>query len=358
MVPIRVRSKPVAYVAAALVALLTASCAGADSDTNAEDPAEAGESVDLDAAAEFYEGETLTLVVPFSPGGGYDSYARMLAPYIEEEIGANVVVENLEGAGGLLAINQLLTDRSEGLRVAIMNAVGVGGAAIAEAEGPAFELDELAYIARIGQEPHLVVVGAQTPYETFEDIASAPDFRFGSTGPGAADFVNSNVLVEVFALDAEIITGFEGSSENELAVTRGDVDGMTGDFDSRIGAVEDGDHRPILLIGEDRRDEVPDTPAVLELDLTDEQRAVVEAHLALLAMGRPIVASPTIPADHLEFLRQAFDRVMNNSDLIAEADTQGRPLNYLPGHEMDDLVQDLLDAPDAYRQTLAIAYAS
>lgn len=347
MMPMSIRSKPAtcALAATAVLALTAASCDG-------------GGGGDQGDPADFYQGATLTLVVPFSPGGGYDTYTRLLAPYVEAETGADVVVENQDGAGGLLAINELLTDRSEGLRMALMNAVGVGGAVIAGAEGPAFGLDELAYVGRVGQEPHLVVVGAGTPYQTFDDVVGAPGFRFGSTGPGAADFVNASVLIQLFGLQAEIITGFEGSSENELAVTRGDVDGMTGDFDSRIQAVEDGDHRPVLLIGEERRDEVPDTPTILEQDLTAPQRALIDAHLALLAMGRPFVAPPSIPDDRLQFLRDALDRVMSNPDLIAEAEAQGRPLNHLTGEEMDGLVQTLLDVPEDYRQALVSAYRS
>lgn len=349
MLSTKTSPKPSTYllVTLAVVGLTTTACGDdSDSGTSTED------------AAAFYEGETLTLVVPYSPGGGYDTYTRMLAPFIEEETGANVVVENQEGAGGLLAINELLTDTSGGFRIAIMNAVGSGGATIAGAEGPAFELDELAYIGRVGQQPHLVVVGAENSFESFDDVVEAESFRFGSTGPGAADFVNANVLITLFDLNAEIVTGFEGSSENALAVTRMDVDGMTGDFDSRIGAVEDGDHRPLLLIGEERRDEVPDTPTILEQDLTEEQTAVAEAHLALLALGRPFVAPPDTPEERVQYLRDVLGRVMENPDAIAESEAQGRPLNYLSGEDMDDLVQTLMDAPEAYREVLVNAYDS
>lgn len=343
------KTKPkLTYLAAFAAISVTAAACGGD------DP---GSTTGSGDAAAFYEGETLTLVVPYSPGGGYDTYTRMLAPFIEEETGANVVVENQEGAGGLLAINDLLTDTSGGLRIAIMNAVGSGGATIAGAEGPAFELDELAYIGRVGQQPHLVVTASDSSFESFDDVVGAESFRFGSTGPGGADFVNASTLISLFDLNSEIITGFEGSSENALAVTRMDVDGMTGDFDSRIGAVEDGDHRPLLLIGEERRDEVPDTPTILEQDLTDDQRAIAEAHLALLGLGRPFVAPPDIPEDRLNYLRDALARVMDDPDAIAESEAQERPLNYLSGEEMDELVQTLMDAPDEYRQVLVEAYA-
>lgn len=325
-------------------------------DTGAEGGGDDGG--DLAAGEEFFAGETVTLVVPYSPGGGYDSYARMIAPYLQEELGAsNVVVENEPGAGGLLAINGIVNDDSDGLRIAIMNAIGVAGATIAGAEGADFELDDLAYIGRVGQEPHLWVTGADSEWDSVDQVIEEARFTFGSTGPGAADFVLSSLLIDIFNLDgAEIVTGFEGSSENELAVTRGDVDGMTGDFDSRYPAVEDGDHRPLLVVGPERRDETPDTPAIVELDLDEEQQSLVDATLDLLAMGRPLVTSPRISPDNLAWLRDALQRAMENEDLAAESEETERPLNYLSGEEMDETVQRIQDAPESFRETLVAAY--
>jgi tripartite-type tricarboxylate transporter receptor subunit TctC len=360
MVSMETRPRRFSYLAlVAVLLLLVAACSSDDEGGSGggDEGGDAGGEADTSEAAEFYEGETLTLVVPFSPGGGYDTYTRMLAPYFEEYTGANVVVENQEGAGGLLAINELLTDRSEGLRISIMNAIGVGGAVIAGAEGPQFELDELSYIGRVAAEPHLMVVGADSEYETFEDVIDSEGFRFGSAGPGAADYVNPSVLSAVFGFDAEIVGGFAGSEETQLAVTRGDVDGQTGDFDSRIGLVEDGDHRGVLVLGEERRDELPDVPTIVEQDLDDDQQAMVDAHLALMALARPMVAPPNIPSDRLLFLRDAMGELMNDPDLIAESEEQGRPLSHLTGEEMDELVETLVqDAPDAYREVLTAAY--
>ena len=376
---VRRRSRWKAGVAAlGALTLVLGACAGDDGDTangdgeaateddaTEDDATEGGDTDEAeeepgDAAAgeEFFAGKTVTLVVPFSPGGGYDSYARMIAPYLQEELGAgNVVVENEPGAGGLLAINRLTTDNSEGLRIAIMNAVGVAGATIAGAEGAAFGLDELSYIGRVGQESHLWVTGADSQHEDVEQVIEQGSFRFGSTGPGAADYVISNLLMEILRLEnGEIITGFEGSSENELAVTRGDVDGMTGDFDSRIQAVEDGDHRALLVIGPEGDERVPDAPAIVDLELDDEQRDVVDALLNLLAMGRPLVASPNVPEAHLAALRAALERALANEELQQEAETTGRPLNYLSGEEMEEVVRSLMEAPPAFVSTLEAAY--
>lgn len=326
----------------------------------ASEPAEASEApAASEGAAECdgLEGETVTLIVPYSPGGGYDAYARLLAPGLSEQIGAEVIVENQDGAGGLLAINSLVTEEPDGTRIAIMNGVGAGGGALAGAEGVQFELDQLSYIGRVGASYHILSTAADSPYATFDDVRGADGLRYGSTGPGAADFVNGNLLEATFELGMEIITGFEGSEENELAVTRGDVDLMTGDFDSRLPVIENGDHRPLLLIGPEPDPLLPDTPALLELDLDDRQRTLAQFQVDLLDLGRSIVGPPGMPADALGCVRGALAGAVEDPELRAQAESTGRPLSYLPGEEMEALTRRLLEAPEEPRQVLERAYS-
>ena len=314
------------------------------------------------AAADFdcsmMEGETITFVVPFSPGGGYDSYARMIAPFLAEQTGASVIVENQPGAGGLLAINSLLTAEPDGTTIAIMNAVGAGGGAIAGAEGVQFELDELTYLGRVGASYHIFATAADGEYQTWDDVLAAEEFRYGSTGPGAADFVNGNLLNAMFDGGWNIVTGFEGSEENELAVTRGDVDGMTGDFDSRFPAIEAGDHTAVLLIGPERDPLLPDTPALLEIDLDERQRELAQAQIDLLDFGRPIVAPPDMPEDRLACMRGALRAAVEDPELLEQAETTQRPINYMSGEDLEELVSRLLDPSPEFQQVLQQAYST
>jgi tripartite-type tricarboxylate transporter receptor subunit TctC len=304
-----------------------------------------------------FEGETVSLVVPFSPGGGYDSYARMIAPELAKRLKGKVIVENQDGAGGLLAINSLTTAKPDGKRLAIMNAVGAGGAAIAGAPGVRFGIDKLSYVGRVGASYHIFATSAKSRFKTFDDVVAADHFRYGSTGPGAADFVNGQLLKEIFHLKAEIVTGFEGSEENELAVTSGKVEGMTGDFDSRMPAIRNGDHRPLLLLGPQRDPQLPDTPAMLELDLTPEQRALAQAQVDLLSFGRPIVGPPGIPSDRLDCLRTALRNALQDKDSLAKAEKSGRPINWMSGADVDQLVQRLLNSPPEFRTIMKNVYA-
>jgi tripartite-type tricarboxylate transporter receptor subunit TctC len=303
------------------------------------------------------EGETISLVVPYEPGGGYDSYARLLAPYLEEELGATIAVENRVGAGGLLALNNLLTEEPDGTSIAIMNGVGAGGSAIAGAEGAAFSLDDFTYVGRVVSEPPLVVTSATGPYQTFEDVRDAEGFRWGSTGPGAEDYVTASVLSSVFDIDAEVVTGFSGSGETELAILQGNIDGMSGNPGSRRQAVEEGTQLPVLVMGEDAPEWLSeDIPSVGEVDMTEEQGQIIGAHLALIEVGRPLVGPPGMDEAATTCLRDAMAAAMANEELTAQAKEQERELSFLGGEEVDELVQRIIDAPAGYRELLATLY--
>lgn len=327
-------------------------------DTSPEGSPEASGESEAAGGCEMYAGETVTWVVPYTPGGGYDSYSRMIAPYLAEQLGATVVVENEPGAGGLLAINNLTTAEPDGTRIAIMNAVGVGGASIAGAEGVQFELDQLSYLGRVGASGHIWATGATNDIESYEDALNKEGLTIGSTGVGAADYVNANLLIEIFGIDGRVVTGFPGSEENELAVTSGEVDTMTGDFDSRIPAIENGDHRPILLLASERDDQIPDTPALFELDLTEEQLALAEPLVQLLEFGRPVVAPPNVPEDRLACLRDALQAAIEDPELVEQSETQGRPINWLSGADVEALTQDLQNAPEMFQEQLRTAYGT
>lgn len=303
-----------------------------------------------------FEGETISLVVPYSPGGGYDSYARIVAPLLGEELEAEVVVENQDGAGGLLAINNLITAEPDGTHLAIMNGVGVAGGALAGAEGVQFEIEDLSLIGRVAEQKPVFVVGADSEYQSIEDVQAASGFEFASTGPGAADFVNANLLIRILGLDARVVSGFGGSEESELAVIRGDVDGQSGDLASRLGAIENGDQRPLLVLDAEPADELPDTPTLPELDLDQDQQALADALIDLSALGRPIVGPPGMPQDRLTCLRDALKRTIQSDELQKEAEEQGRPVNWMSGAELDERAQRLIDSPPEFKEALQEAY--
>ena len=364
-----------AVVAAIALALLAVACSDAPAEEGASPssavgsaaseggggPSEGGEPSDAGAATgdgqAALEGETVDFVVPYEPGGGYDTYARLIAPFLAECTGATVVVQNEPGAGGLLATTQTFVAPAEQMRIQIINTVGAVSAQIAGAEGAQFQLAEFNWLGRISSEPNVMVVADGSDIAGFDDVLGAQDpIRFVTTGPGSNEYVNSAILPEVYGFPSEIITGFAGSGEARAAVLAGDADAHILPLDSQIDAIDSGDVRPVLVIAREPSETLPDTPTVSDFTPdAEEQQAIIDSLVSLVETGRSVAASPEMPEDAVAALGDGLACALANQELVDQAEQQQRSISPLTGEEMAGLVQETLDSPEAFQQLVTEA---
>jgi tripartite-type tricarboxylate transporter receptor subunit TctC len=316
----------------------------------------AGQSTADDDGGKSLEGETINFVVSYSTGGGYDTIARAIAPYLEKELGATIVVQNEDGAGGLLAANQVYSAKPDGKTIGFFAGQGIAGASLAGAEGVRFDLEKFSYVGRLSAETRVLVASPKSEHKTLEDVRSGEGVDFGSAGVGAADNLDATVLYPVLDIDGRIVTGFEGSKETGLAITAGDVDLGSGTISSRLSGIKGGDFRPLLVVGDERDDTMPDVPTLAELDLTGENKALAEAHLNLQKMGRMVWAPPGVPEGTLTALQDAFAAASKNPDFLKKMEQADEAVDFTPGDEAKKVAMDVLGAPEQYKALLATAF--
>lgn len=307
-----------------------------------------GESLE---ACSVLEGETVTIVVPYDPGGGYDAFARLIAPELEEVIGAQIVVENRPGAGGLAAVNEIVAAPDDGTRIAIMDGPGVAAASLAEAQGADFDLADLSFVGTVSDYPIVLATSPDSEIENLEDVSSADGLSFASAGRGASDYITSALLADMYDLDDhEIVTGFGGQAEAELAVVQGNVDVIAGVLDSRLESIQSGELEPIATVAEERPEQLPDIQLVSEDEsLDDHQLDLLEAHQQIHDIGRPLVGPSTMEEEPLECLRQSLTEVATDEEFTEEAADQGRWISHIDGATMEqELTLSREDLPEEY----------
>jgi tripartite-type tricarboxylate transporter receptor subunit TctC len=338
-----------------VVGLLAAACGGDSNDSNGNTA-----SGDGGASSEScYEGETATFVVPFSPGGGYDVIARGMQPFLEEELGADaVVVENQTGAGGLTAANALFTAEPDGLTFGLFAAQGILGSALAGAAGVSYDPEQFTYVARLAEDDRALTASPQSGITSVEDLLEYGEYQYATAGVGASDHIDANVVPTILGIekDIDIVTGFEGSSETALAVTAGEVEIGSGTLGTRMNGINAGDQIPILLMGRERNDLIPDVPALLELDL--ENPDLAEAYIGLQEVGRSVLAPPAMEEGCLTELQNAIQGTLENADFLESvADNLDEPFEYTDGDGLREAVDSVLGAPEELVQLLKNAYA-
>lgn len=336
---------------AGVVATVLVAAVGCSEDSG---EAEGGGGEGGEAAAAPFDGETIEFVVPYEPGGGYDVYARTIAPYLGECLGAEVVVLNEPGAGGLLATGKTAVADPDGLRIQILNMPGVVSSQIAEAEGVRYDLNEFSWVGRIAAPPEAVVVGADSDIEGFGDIIDATDtIRFVATGPGSSEYIAASVLSEAYGIPSEIVTGFAGSGEARNAVVAGNADALSLPFDSLLSAIDSGEVRPVVVVEEELPQYMPETPLITEFEPTAENgEDLIDGLNRLTSTGRAVGAPPGVPEEQLTALRDGLSCAMEDQALLDELGSQQRPVDFMEGEEYAELVEGALNPSEDFRRVV------
>jgi tripartite-type tricarboxylate transporter receptor subunit TctC len=290
-----------------------------------------------ETAAEFYQGKVVKFVVGYSAGGGYDSYARLLAPHLEQRLGATVVVENRPGGGGNLALNQVAAGTPDGLTIIIISAAAAAFGQVMEEDGVRYDLGRMGVLGRVIDDKRVLVLNAELPFATLDDLRNASrPIVFGGLARTSALSAGAAFVAEGLGLNAKLVVGYKGSKEVSLAALRGEVDGFVSSDSSASRYTRADGLTPFATISRERSALLPGVPTLFEMaDLPPEKAWWIDYSDALFGLGRALVTTPDLPADRLAFLQQAVQDVLGDSQVVAEAEERQLPINYaLPAETM------------------------
>ena len=300
----------------------------------------------------FYEGKTLSIVVGYKPGGGFDAYARMLAPHLEEELGATVIVENMPGGGGLSALNDLVRGEADGLSIMLVNGVPAALGQIVDTAAVRYDLADITYLGRVAGEPWVVLASKASGFETLQDLIDAGKERtitFSGIGRTDGPTDTASVMCAALEISCKMVIGFGGSSETALAAMRGEVDAFAVSDRGGVTYGDDENLTPLATLARDRSEKLPDVPTIFEeAELTDDQAYWIDFREGVNAIGRSFVAHPETPQDRVESLRVALEAVLTDPAVQEEGESKDLPIDYRSGPEVEAIVDDIFSStPEA-----------
>lgn len=300
------------------------------------------------AGAEYYKGKTVTYIVATKPGGGYDTYGRLIAKYMEKHLpGSEFVVKNIPGAGHIIGANQLYASKPDGLTIGTFN-TGLVYAQILDRQGVKFDLRKMSWIGKAAADPRAFLLGKDTGVATVDDLRNAKEpVRVGVSGVGSASYNDTRLLMEALGLKLKIIPGYSGK-EDEMAIMRGDVAGAFGSRSSFQPFVDNGYGVFAFEVGGNAKS---DLPQARDLVNSDDGRAVVALVQSQTELARLTAAPPGTPADTLDTLRTAYREATTDPALLAEADKLGIPIVPLYG---DDVAKAIDEALNQSPETVAL----
>ncbi|AMN44932.1 Bug family tripartite tricarboxylate transporter substrate binding protein [Rhodoplanes sp. Z2-YC6860] len=311
----------------------------------AEQPARA------QSAADFYRGRTVTLLVGYSTGGGYDTYARILARHMGRHIPGNptIVVQNAPGAGSMRAANTLYNVAPKDGSTFGMFGRGIALEPLIGTSPAQFEATKFTWLGSGADEAAVVVIRSEAGIKSWSDMVSKP-FTVGGEGTGSDPDVYALMLRNVFGVKLKLVSGYPGTTEMALAIERGEVDGRASWSWSSLKSLKPDwlTQKKIVTpvqLNLAKSADLPDVPLLGEFATTERQRQIMRLVLSRQTMGRPFTAPPGIPADRAAALRAAFDETMQDPEFLAEAKGRGQEVNPVSGAAIDKLLAELYATP-------------
>jgi len=302
--------------------------------------------------ARFYAGRTVSIVIGYATGGGYDDYARTLGRHIGRHIPGNptVVVQNMPGAGSIRAANYLYG-------VAPRDGSVLGGFArgifldplLGRSEAIRYDAAKFGWLGSISNDIGVCAFRSDAGINSWADMQTKR-YKIGGTGAGADSEVFANLLRKMFNLPMQLVRGYYSAAETVLAIQRKEVDGRCGWSWSTLSSrnkelLTSNQIKVVLQLTDKKLDELGDVPSVLDVAKEPAQQAVLRLIIARQTMARPYVTPPGLPPERLDALRKAFDDTMNDPQFLADARRLDIDIRPTTGREADALIAQVYATP-------------
>jgi len=301
-------------------------------------------------AQDFYKGKTVTIVVGFTSGGGFDLNARLLARHMGRHIAGNpdVIVQNMPGAATLKSVLYLdTTAPRDGTVITTFNFGQIGDSRMMP-EKIKVDFRKFSWIGSISHDSTICYTWHALGIKTLAELQKHGTVHMGLTGVGTSSDINQKILREIFKVQVVQVAGYPGSAEERLAIERRELDGDCGAWASIPQEWVDGAKiNPVLRSAAVAPPDLPpDVPYEVDIAPSARDRDIIRFLTASGQVGRPFLASSLVPAERIETLRAAFDETVKDPAFIAEAAKIRMPVAAKSGQQALRTVEEIYATSD------------
>jgi len=320
----------------------------------------AGSPHTLQAQSNFYQGKTITVVVGTVPGGLYDLWGRLFGRLMGKHIPGNptMVVQNIPGGGSMVAANYLYgIAKPDGLTIGMFQTHMYLQQMVKRPEVK-FDVRKFNWLGSQEKGQMMLYIRSDSPYRSIDDIIKAKEPpKCGGTGLSDQTTLLTRLLEETIGARFTRVLGYKGGSDVDLAMERGEVvcraTRITVHFSREPFLTWDkkGFDRHLLQAGKKRDSRLPDAPTIFELmdkyKTPEIGRRLAHVLLAGDELGRPMVAPPGVPPERVKILREAYNKALQDPELLNEVSRSRLDMEPITGQEIEALYKDLMEQPAA-----------
>jgi tripartite-type tricarboxylate transporter receptor subunit TctC len=309
-----------------------------------------------DAVSDFYKGKQIKLVIGYPAGSGYDVHARLLARHMARHIPGEpaIIPQNMLGAGSVRAANYVYNVAAkDGLTMGAINRSVPLSPLLGTTEKEQAQFDPLKFgwIGSMNSAVSIGIVWAASGIKTFDELLTR-EVIVAAAAPTSDSYVFAHILNNIVGTKLKIVSGYQGSTENYLALERGEATGYMGTSYSSLKATKPDwirDHKVNILVqvSLNKDPALPDVPLVMDYARTESQKQALDLILAPQQMGRPYMTTPGVAPERLKALQDAFMATMTDPAFVAEAGKEAIDIDPMDGPAVLALLAKLYKSPPA-----------
>lgn len=306
-------------------------------------------AVHADDVADFYRGKTISNVVGFGTGGGFDLYARLVAKHLGRHIPGTptLVVRNMPGAGSRIAGDYLANVAPQDGTTLGYLASAIVVDQLLDPVDRRFDPQQLTWIGRLNDIAQVAIVWHTAPAVSVEE-AKVKEVVLAASSPLNLSATLPLAFNRMVGTKFKVVPGY--TTDMILAMQRGETQGVGGTSWEPLKVthghlLKANQIRVLYLMGIERHRDLPDVPALPEFARTQEDRQVFRLLGSISDIGRSIAAGPRTPADRADALRAAVGALVKDPVFVADATQLGLDINYLPGPDLQKMIEQLMNSP-------------
>jgi len=312
----------------------------------------------VEGQSDFFKGKQMKIVVGASAGAASDLYARVVAAHLPKQIPGKpeIIVQNMPGGGSMTAANYVYSvAKPDGLTLGAVTAP-IYFAQLLGRKEVQFDWAKFTWIGTPEENDELLFIRSDQPYKTLLDLRKAAEApRCGASGVGSTGYYIPKLLEEVFGLTINMVTGYPGAADVDIAVEKNEIHCRGTTISAFFGRepgktwAKNGFVRFLVQTGDKRNHRLPDTPTIWELmdqeKGMDAKKRLGRVVLGPGAFGRPILATPGIPAERVKLLREAYANMLKEPEFVAEAKKRQWELAPVSGERLEALAKEVIHQP-------------
>lgn len=301
-------------------------------------------------SATFYKDKAVKIMVGHSPGGSFDFYARLAGEMLKKHLPgvASVTVENKPGGGGLVATAFFYANGAkDGTQLAVFPE-GISAMEVFDPKSARWKTQEMSYIGSFAPVNNVFIMLKDKAIKDLR-IMKTQEVIFGCVGVGSQGYSYPAMLRGLGGYKIKLVCGYPGSAELQLALDKREVEVTSNAWNAlrvtHMSRIKSGEVVPVMQAGLKRNKEVADVPLIQELVDDPEGKRVIEYGSLVAGIGRSLLAPPGLPAERVAYLRQVFDKMVADPEMIELATKRKLELDPTPGVEVQKIVDRIVNAP-------------